>query len=915
MTPFVGRAHELAALSAAVAAVRAGEVAAAVVVGDPGTGKSRLLAEAAARAEVARSFRLVGYEAERQVPLAAAMDLVRALDQVEALVLDTTSPLEPVRIFEAAHRALAAIGPAVFVVDDLQWLDDLSLALCHYLIRAAEAAGPAIALLVAARPSRAATTFVSSLGQVLPVDRMRSLELGPLTDEEAVELAKALAPAVTDGAARELVERSGGSPFWLEALARTAGADVDASRLVTARLHGASADAGALLALLAVAARPLTLTDAAELSDWQPERAEHAARELVTRGVAVESGGTLRLVHDLIREATAGGLPDERRLDLHRRLAEWLADRAGADVRRLREALSHRYAAGLPSLDLARRLACSPQRTLLGQEGLGLLASIADGADRSEADVVALCEDVAALATELAEHEEALERWAIVADRAETPLRRASALLAASREAFALRRIDESRDLLARSSRVEADDDVLGLELRVQEATIMLWWEQRTPEGRSVARDVVAAATRFAAEGKAEDSRARRAYLDALQLDYEAAMQEGDLEALARAAETREAASRGLDLATQLTASMEVGAALQLRGRMREACDRFRRIWVDAHRHVLPRLIVDSGYWLTISLHLMGELFEAERVIEETSELAARAGDVPRARHGVPRAACRVLYERGGARDALARLEDETTAAGGDHRRICLHEDVALGYARLDGELARERVLEHLAASRSYADAVGCTRCSAELMLFSGEILARIGDREAARRSLADWDALGVALDAMDHLVRLHAGALAEDDSAERTAELEAALVAADGSPYGIEALWIGLDLGVALAETDAERAVGELERVSGAAVERGADTVAALADQRLRALGVRTWRRGAVGGPLTEREREIVQLIAAGASNPEIAQQLFLSRKTVERHVSNLFKKLGVRNRAELVARVAELEAEGAHR
>jgi DNA-binding NarL/FixJ family response regulator len=200
-------------------------------------------------------------------------------------------------------------------------------------------------------------------------------------------------------------------------------------------------------------------------------------------------------------------------------------------------------------------------------------------------------------------------------------------------------------------------------------------------------------------------------------------------------------------------------------------------------------------------------------------------------------------------------------------------------------------------------------------MLFSGEILARIGDREAARRSLADWDALGVALDEMDHLVRLHAGALAEDDPAERTAALEAALAAADGSPYGIEALWIGLDLGVALAETDAERAVGELERVAGAAGKRGADTVAALADQRLRALGVRTWRRGAVGGPLTEREREIVQLIAAGASNPEIAQQLFLSRKTVERHVSNLFKKLGVRNRAELVARVAELEAEGAHR
>jgi len=65
----------------------------------------------------------------------------------------------------------------------------------------------------------------------------------------------------------------------------------------------------------------------------------------------------------------------------------------------------------------------------------------------------------------------------------------------------------------------------------------------------------------------------------------------------------------------------------------------------------------------------------------------------------------------------------------------------------------------------------------------------------------------------------------------------------------------------------------------------------------------------------LTDRERTIAQLIAKGASNPEIARQLFLSRKTVERHVSNVLKKVGVRNRAELAAKVSELELEGAHR
>jgi DNA-binding NarL/FixJ family response regulator len=87
------------------------------------------------------------------------------------------------------------------------------------------------------------------------------------------------------------------------------------------------------------------------------------------------------------------------------------------------------------------------------------------------------------------------------------------------------------------------------------------------------------------------------------------------------------------------------------------------------------------------------------------------------------------------------------------------------------------------------------------------------------------------------------------------------------------------------------------------------------LAEQRLRSLGVRTWQRGTSARGLTDREREIVRLIADGASNPEIAQQLFLSRKTVERHVSNLLKKVGVRNRAELAARVGELDVEGVPR
>ena len=98
----------------------------------------------------------------------------------------------------------------------------------------------------------------------------------------------------------------------------------------------------------------------------------------------------------------------------------------------------------------------------------------------------------------------------------------------------------------------------------------------------------------------------------------------------------------------------------------------------------------------------------------------------------------------------------------------------------------------------------------------------------------------------------------------------------------------------VAVAEATA--ALGEFERLEAA---RHADAAGAL----LRSLGapVRTGPKGI--GALTRREAEVLELLGAGLSNPEIADRLYITRKTVEHHVGRLLAKLGLRNRAEAAA------------
>jgi DNA-binding NarL/FixJ family response regulator len=920
MSVFVGRRDELAALAEISRAAVRGEVAAAMVVGDPGSGKSRLLGEAAARTELPNQFRVVGFEPESAVPFAAASEFLRALTsttpqggQLENLVFGAApgeaSPLEPVRVFESAHRALGAIGPALVLVDDLQWLDDLSLALCHYLVRAAEGTSEPLALIAVARPSSAAASFAASLRHLLPPDHVREIDLGPFDDAEALELVKELAPRLRDDAARAVAARSGGSPFWLEALVRSGGAEVNAGRLVTARLRGASADAAALLALLAIAARPLALADAAELSGWDEAHTQQAARELIGRGVAVESAGALRLAHDLMRAAAAREIPDEQRARIHLRVGEWLVQTAGDDIRRLREALGHRHAVGLDSLDLANRLVRAPQRTLLGEDGLTLLVTIADEADPFDEAALDLNEEIASLASALGRHDVALARNLLLADRRSDPPGRARALLEAAKSAFALNEIDRTRAYVMHAREIDAGNDLLELELDVQQAAVDLWSDGNKEAGRALAHEAAGRARRTLEV----DERARRAYLEALRVEYEAAYQEDDPEAMVLAAEQRAAVARSLDEQEHLTALLASARALRRMGRVAEALERSERVHRGARQRIYPRLMLDGGYWLATFLLQRGQVSDADNVVVPTVELASRIGDEARSRHSVERLACEVDYYRRDWRGGVDRLLEYARGAS-EHARVELHQLAALWIAFAGGLDLADEVLAQLAAARACGDAAGCPRCATELRLAAADALAHIGYRAEAAESLADWVSMQRQPQPRDRYLQRRVEALLQEPVAVDV--LDAAARDADDLGFGLDALWTRLDLGSALVASDTARAKDILAVVAELADQLGAHTVGEVAEKRLRSLGVRTWRRGAGrGGALTDRERAIVRLIAEGASNPEIARQLFLSRKTVERHVSNVLKKAGARNRAELAARVGELEVEGAHR
>ncbi len=373
---------------------------------------------------------------------------------------------------------------------------------------------------------------------------------------------------------------------------------------------------------------------------------------------------------------------------------------------------------------------------------------------------------------------------------------------------------------------------------------------------------------------------------------------------------TRVAAGAGIEASLQ--ASLRRGSALTHLGRLAEAEEQLGAAWQEARRAFLPGIALDIGSWLTQTRYMRGRLIEAQEVGDECESLAERIGQPSRPAMLARMWRLIATISGGDHRAALAGLAAMCETERDPHHRIPLQQAIARWHSRLGGAASADEVRARIATGRTDVADARCTRCGLEFIRAATESLARIGAVAEAMRWFeeAEHSPPRGDLQAWHHLRAR--SALAAAGRGDR-ASLQDAIDTADRLGMGIESIWARTSLALVKAgEGDTAGAETLLWHASAIAEATGATTERAHIDQLLRQLGIRTWRRGARARPtgdlsvLSDREREIANLIAGGATNPDIAGTLFLSRKTVERHVSSILGKLEVKNRAQLAARIA---------
>jgi DNA-binding CsgD family transcriptional regulator len=307
-------------------------------------------------------------------------------------------------------------------------------------------------------------------------------------------------------------------------------------------------------------------------------------------------------------------------------------------------------------------------------------------------------------------------------------------------------------------------------------------------------------------------------------------------------------------------------------------------------RAIYAQFLMTSGRWADAEREF-GAALEEFRRLAETDPLAGLAGLAE-------------LRVRQGRLEEAAQL-----VAGNEDRAGALATMVGLHLARGEVELAAQRLeqrLEGAGEGDAYTAPLFALRAAVELARGQADAAgAAAGALERLATELDRGDLLAIAALQRAQAARL-GGQAADVGALERAAESFARL------ELPLEEGETRVELARALAEHRAELAI-ESARAGLSIFERlGAARHADAAAGLLRELGAPGRPAPRTAGDLTRRESEVLELVAAGLSNPEIAERLVISPKTAEHHVGRVLGKLGVRNRAEAAAYAARRRADG---
>jgi DNA-binding CsgD family transcriptional regulator len=957
-SPIIGRAAELEALESALESAVGGAPAAVEIVGPAGIGKSRLLGELAHRADARGAIVLngAGAEFEQDLPFWLFVD---ALDEYVAGVdprrlerLDPSIRAELGQVLPAladaadvrapalheryrTHRAmrellehLAATRPLVLVVDDVHWADPASIDLLVALVHRPPAAG--VMLTIAARPRQLPARLATALDRACRAGALARLELAPLTREQAREL--------VGGGADALYEEAGGNPFFLEQLARSANpgagsearlAGIDLPPMVAAALAEELAllsdQARRVLDAAAVAGDPFEV-DLAAATAGVDEAEVLAALDELARVELVHATGTprrFRFRHPIVRRAVYEETPQGWRIGAHERAAAALAERGATATARANHVERSAREGDESAVAVLREAA---QETLVrapatsAQYFGSALRLLPHGAppERRVELLLPMGQALAATGQFAASRQTLLESLEIVPAGA-LALRTQLAATCARVEHL-LGRHEEGHDRLIRALDDLADDTSpeaisLMVELAIDPMHRMRYgdsvqWGERAAEAARTQNDPALRAVGVAVSARAAAVAGRSA--DAVaRIDEVGPLIDGLPDAV---------------LARRLDALMYLAGAELYVHRLEEANAHGRRLIEVGRATGQGQLFPIVWSLLGISWYLMGRLAEAAEPLDGAVEAARLTGNAQAlawnlyGRSKIALAAGDVGLALSTAQEAVDLTDDGTPS---HHFGMAAY---ALAEANL--ELGKPERATDLLERSSGGPELPLVSPAFRPLFLEALLRARLalGDRERAERaaSAAAEGARASGLPLAQAWADRAAAAVALDaGDAERAYALACSAVAvteAFGAPIEAE-LSRRLAGSARAAAGDRETAIALLEQAAAGFERCGALRYRDATERELRRLGQRIHRRSQTVvsedsgvGALTAREREIAQRIVDRQTNRQIAEELYLSPRTVETHVRNIFAKLGADSRVE-VARIIEQSKRAAAR